>query len=76
MKLITAGFGEHFDAAVTDFVKLGRERILVDANFTNRFFGRQLPGGEAVNVKLAAVGPGGWSSECLQVGEQFVGIIR
>ena len=37
--------------------------------------GRQLPGGESIDIKLAAVGTGGRSSERFEVSLQFIRIV-
>ena len=44
VELIRAGFGEDFDAAITEVVVFGRKRILVDANFANGGLRRKLAG--------------------------------
>ena len=54
------------DAAVAKLVVLRGKRILIDTNFANGSFRRQLPGREAVNVNLAAIRARGWPGERLQ----------
>src|ERR1700734_1007441 len=76
MPFVGAGLGENFDAPVSDLVELGRKWILVDANLADRGFGRKLPSGETVDVKLASVGTCGRTSEGFQISLQFVGVIR
>ena len=75
MPFIRARLGENFDAAVSDFVILRRERILIYADFANGGFRRKLARGESVNVKLAAIRACRWACQCGEVGLQFVGVI-
>src|SRR5207302_7277791 len=59
MQFVGTGLGENFDAAVAELVVFGGKWILIQANFANRGFRRKLPGREAVDINLAAVGTGG-----------------
>ena len=58
MQLVGAGLGKDFNSPKAHAVILGREGVLVDANFANRRFGRQLPAGEAVDINLASIRSG------------------
>ena len=75
MKLIGPGLGEDFNAAVSQFVVLGRERILIDPDFANGSFWRQLARGESVDVHLPAVGPCRRPGQRFQIGLQFIWIV-
>jgi hypothetical protein len=55
VEFLSAGFGEDFDAAVTEAIVFGGKWIAVDANLAYSGFGGELSAGEAVNVNLAAV---------------------
>ena len=59
MEFVRAWPGEHLDSSVPKAVVFGRERILVDADLANRFFGRE-PGSGKTNLDLPgeAVKPG------------------
>ncbi len=65
VKFVGARLGEDLDAPIAQLVVFGGKGILVDANFANGFFGRKLAGRKAVDIKLSAVGAGGWSSQRL-----------
>ena len=65
--LVGSRLGENFDAAVAELVVFGRKRILIDADFADRGFWRELAGGEAINIYLAAVRTGGRARESLEV---------
>src|SRR5258708_5399697 len=75
MPLVRPRLGENFNAAIAELVIFRRKRILVDANFANRSFGRERATGEAVNIYLASVGSGRRASQRLQVRLQFIGVI-
>ena len=70
-----AGLGENLNATIAQAIKLGGEGVLIDDDFANRGFGRNLSAGKAVNVDLAAIGAGGRTGESLQFAGQFVGIV-
>src|SRR5690242_6894412 len=76
MEFVRSGFREDFDARVSKLVVFRRKRIGVDANLADCRFGRQLSGGETVNVHLSAVWPSGRPRKSLQVLRELVGIIR
>ena len=71
VKLLRAGLGDDLDAAVADAIVFGGERVLIHADFEDVGFGRNLAAFKAVNINLAAVGPGGRTGECLQLVLQF-----
>ena len=56
--LVAARLGEDLDPPISQLVVLGRERVLVDADFTNGILGRQIPAAESIDVDRAAVGAG------------------
>ena len=64
---IRAGLGEDFDTAVADFIVLSGERILIDADFADGGFWRQLTSRKAVDIELAAIGTCGRAGESGQV---------
>ena len=76
VQLIRSGLGENFDSPVPKLVVLGRKRILIDANLTNRRFRRQLPGRKSINVHLAAIGARRRPGQRLQLRRQFIRIVR
>src|SRR5215831_12406304 len=61
VELAESWLGGDLDAAVAQLVIFRREGILVDADFQDRFLGRKLPAGKAVNINLSAAGPGRWT---------------
>jgi hypothetical protein len=71
-----AGLGEDLDASEAEAVVLGREGVLVDADLSDRFFGRQVAAAESVNEDLAAVGPCGGPGQGLKGIGEIVRIIR
>ncbi len=76
---VGSGLGEDFDAAVSELVVLGGERVLVNADFANGRFGRELTGGEAVDVHLLTpLGPtdGPTSRAYRSDQQQFIGIVE
>src|SRR5690348_14540450 len=75
VKFIGSSFREDFDARVSELVVFRRKWIRIDANFADRGFGRQLPGGEPVNVHLPAVWPGSWAGKGLQILRKLIRII-
>src|SRR5580698_3878393 len=58
VEVIRARLGENFDAPEPKLVELGREGVLVDADLSNGFLGRQLAAAETVDIDRAAVGTG------------------
>ena len=70
-----AGLGENLNATIAQAIKLGGEGVLIDDDFANRGFGRNLSAGKAVNVDLAAIGAGGRTGESLEFAGQFVRIV-
>ncbi len=73
--VIGSRLGEYFDAAVTEPVILGRERVLVDANFADRILGREFAAAESVDENRATAGAGRWTGERLKVSRQIVRIV-
>ncbi len=73
--LIGARLGEDLDAAEAEFVVLGGEGILIDADFADGFLGRQLAAAEAIDINGAAVGSGAGPGERLQGIGEIVGIV-
>ena len=67
VEVVGAGLGEDLNAAVAEAVVLGRKRILVDANFADGRFRRQLAAGESVDVDFTTIGSRGWTGEGLQL---------
>src|SRR5215213_63306 len=58
-QFIRSRFGQNIDARRAEPVALRAERVLADANFTNRLFRRQLPAaGKAVNINLRSLRSG------------------
>src|SRR5579862_9128996 len=72
---VSARLSENLDSAVADFVILSGKGILIDSDFADGGFWRQLAGSKAVDVELAAVWACGRACESGQVALQFVGII-
>src|SRR5581483_5465708 len=58
LELLRAGLGDDLDAAIADAVELSRKGILVDADFKDGGFGRDLAAFEAIDIDLAAAGTG------------------
>src|SRR5262249_61289781 len=75
VEFVGAWLREDFNASVAELIVLGRERILIDANFPNRRFRRKLSGGETINIDLSAVGTRGRTGQCGQLVLHFVGIV-
>src|SRR5208337_2882467 len=73
--LAHSGLGGDLDAAIAELVVFRREGILVDPDLENRGLGRELAASEAVNIDLASVRPCRGSSQRLQLGLQFIGVI-
>src|SRR5262249_466732 len=61
--LIRSGLGKDFDSTQTKLVVLWRKWILIDANFANGVFGRQLSPAEPINIDRATARPGRRSRE-------------
>ena len=76
MELVRTGLGENLSASVAETIVFGGEGILVDANFEDRRFRRQLAAAESINIDFAAVGSGGRASQCGEFVGQLVGIVR
>jgi hypothetical protein len=53
--VLAAGFGKDLNAAHADTVVLCGERVLIDADFADRSFGRQTSAGETIDVDLPAI---------------------
>ena len=75
LKFLRAGFSDDLDTPVADAVELGGEGILVDADFKDRGFGRNLATREPIDVNLAAVGTRGRAGQRLQFVLEFGGIV-
>jgi len=58
---------EQVDAAVAELVVFRGKGILVDADFADGGFGRELASGKSVDVNLTAVRSGGGAREGLQL---------
>src|SRR5262249_37251610 len=65
VKFVGTGFREDFNAAIPKMVVFRRKGILVDADFPNRLFRRQLSACKTIDVNLAAVWPRRRASESL-----------
>src|SRR5580704_16230715 len=79
MKFVCAGLREYFDSAESQLVVLGRKRILVDADLTDRVFLRKFTATESVDENRSAVRTGRRARERLQIVaiyDQSVGICR
>jgi hypothetical protein len=74
--LIEAGLREDFDPAISQLVVLRRERILIDANFTDGLLGRQLPAAESIDEDGSAIGTGGGTGKRLQIRREIIRIVR
>src|SRR3954469_21317437 len=74
--LVGAGLREDLDSAVAEFVVLGREGVLIDANFTDRLLRGKLAAAEAIDEDGAAAGTCRGTGESREVGRQIVGIVR
>src|SRR5262245_14945720 len=68
--------GKDLNRAEADALKLGRKWILIDHNLADGLFVWNRLGGETVNKHLRAVGAGSWTSQRIQLGRQFVRIVR
>ena len=75
VELVSAGLGEDFNAAVADVIELGGEGILIDANFADGRFRRELAAGETVDVDLTAIGASSGAGECGEFAGEFVGVV-
>ena len=75
MKLVCAGLGEDFDAAVAELVVLGRKRILVDADLADRFLRGELASAESIDEDCATAGSGRRAGERQQVRLEILGIV-
>ena len=75
MILAAARFGEDLDAAVAELVIFCGEGVLIDADLTDGFLGRDLAAAEAVNENGASVRTGGWAGEGLKVGLKVIGVV-
>jgi len=67
--------GENFDASESQAVIFGGKRILVNADFADGFFRRQLTATEAIDVKLASTRTGAGTGERLQGVREIVRIV-
>ncbi len=76
MELVGAGLGEDLDTPKAELVELCAVGVLVDADFSNGGFGRQLPAGKTVNVDLAAARPGGGTGECGEFIGKLIRVVR
>src|ERR1700758_5462181 len=72
---VSARLSENLDTAIANFVILSGKGILIDSDFADGGFWRQLAGSKGVDVELAAVRACGRACESGQVALQFVGII-
>src|SRR5208282_5974435 len=54
VELVRAGLSQDFDSPVTQLVIFRRERILIDANLSNRSLRRKLPCRESIDIYLAS----------------------
>src|SRR5579863_965048 len=72
MELVPTRPGKDFNPSVAQFVVLGRKRVLIDSDFADRFFGRQLAAAESVDVNRSAARPGRGSGESLEVSRQVL----
>src|SRR6266496_5803889 len=75
MVFVGSWFGEYFNPAVTQFVVLRREWILIDPDLADRSLWWKLTRGETVNVHLSAVRSSGRPGESLQIRLKLVRII-
>ena len=57
--------GKHFDPSKAEVIVFRGKWILIDANFANGRFGRQLAARETVDINLSAVWSSGGAGECL-----------
>jgi hypothetical protein len=75
VEFVGTGLGEDLDAAIAEAVVLRGEGILIDADFADGGFGRELAAGESIDVNLAAIGTCGGAGERGELVLQFVGIV-
>src|SRR5882724_2966332 len=60
LELICSGLRENLDSAKTELVVFRSERILVDANFANRFLRRKLAAAKTINENLTSARSRRW----------------
>src|SRR5690349_21039705 len=75
LQLFRTRFRENFDPPKAEFVVLRSKWILIDPDFPDRFFARQLSTAEAVNENLASGGAGGWSCKRLEIGREILRVV-
>ena len=63
VQLVSAWLGEDFNAAIAELVVFCGKRVLIQADFADRRFRRQLAGGKAVDVNLSAVRSSRWAGK-------------
>jgi hypothetical protein len=72
---VGSGLGENLDAAIAKPVVFGRERILIDPDFTDRILGGHLAAAKPIDVNRAAVGAGRRTRQRLQVRLKVLGTV-
>ena len=75
MQLIRARLGEDFYPSVTEAIKLGGKRVLIDTDLADGGFRRDLSAGKPVDIDLSPVWTSSRPGQSLQLALQFVGIV-
>ena len=73
---VRAGLGENLNTPEAGAVEFRRERVGIDADFTDGAFRRQLAATEAIDEELGSVGTGGGAGEGEKISLEIVRIIR
>ena len=76
VELVGSGLGQNLDSTEAELVELRRERILIDPDFTNRAFGRDLAATEAVDEDTRAIWSGGRSGEGGEICREVIRVVR
>src|SRR4029077_10222368 len=75
MIFVGAWLGKDFNAAISQLVVFRGKWILINPDLADGRLGRQLAGGESINVHLATVGSSGGPGERFEIGLQLIRIV-